>query len=213
MSEPRAKLAGKAHLEIRGGRLAKGLDQIDLAASAGTTQSVVSRLEGGRVASATVTVLKGIAQVLDLPYEQLVAPSVQPQLQEDIPTSCLMYCPIAGCPANVPFFVRGQWHSKPTFFRCDTLTGRTCPWCGQELEGTCPRCHQAIPEHLDFRSTCHSCGTPYIPPQPTDEPPFPLPSASCADQALSYMRELRKATATVDLVEASHLQEHTGHDT
>ncbi len=167
------------HKLFRNTRRNRGMTQSSLAAEAGCTQSAVSMFEAGRSEALSQEKIRAIADILELDISQFSA--APPPVSGD---TCLKFCPIDECPANIPYAVRGELCFKPRLTRAATGRPTRCGDCGEVLEERCPNpdCSASVCP----ASFCPNCGTAYV----SEAIPRPRPDA-WADAQRARIRELR----------------------
>lgn len=149
------------HLLLRDARRSKGLTQMDLASQVDCTQSAISMMERGQTSAVARPTLEKIATLLgvELPPEDLgktSAPSVGMFVPPPVALA-VKICPNADCPSNLPYRVGEEVFYLP---KSHAVTGNRCPYCGEVLVASCPKC--GAPLHAG-EAFCTECGTPLVP--------------------------------------------------
>lgn len=151
---------------VRDARCAKDMTQSRLAELAGCRQSAISMFEGGRMDALSQKTLAVIAGQLGLDPKSL---SVLDQRGVSARSLRLKYCPVAECPSNIPYTVRGKVRFVPVMVEAPASEPTHCSFCGDVLEDACPNAECRA--ELDAGAFCSRCGTAYVTPAVEREDP------------------------------------------
>lgn len=142
---------------LRDARCAKGMTQSRLAELAGCRQSAISMFEGGRADVLSQKTLAAIAEHLGLDPKLL---SARDQRSITARSLAVKYCPVAGCPSNIPYVVRGKLAFVPTMVEAPASEATRCALCGDVLENRCPNAECRA--DLEPGAFCRQCGTAFV---------------------------------------------------
>ncbi|MBT7058727.1 MAG: helix-turn-helix transcriptional regulator [Lentisphaerae bacterium] len=141
---------------FRSRRREMSMTQAALAEQAGCKQSAVSMFEAGRVTALSTATIEKMAGILDVDLSS-VDLSGEAKPSTDV---VLKYCPVDGCPSNVPYVVCGRLCYTPAMVRSPAAQLTRCAGCGDLLQECCPNseCKALVSEGV----CCPECGTSYV---------------------------------------------------
>jgi len=151
--------------------------------------------EAGRSTALSRKTIEHIADVLEIDIAAIE------QFDEEgtaVRELALKYCPIDGCPLNVPYTVGDRLCLKPTLARAPREQKTRCRMCGELMETVCPNAECGVP--VVEGSHCPECGTPYVPVTSTLSG---WQVTQWADEQREKIREIREMSRTVSSVNAS----------
>jgi transcriptional regulator with XRE-family HTH domain len=161
--------------------------QADLAEQAGCKQSAVSMFEAGRVTALSTSTMERIAGILDVDLSAV-------DLRGEVKTSAdvvLKYCPVDGCPSNVPYAVGDRLCYTPAMVRSPAAQRTRCAGCGDLLQECCPNgeCKALVSEGV----CCPECGTSYV---SVTRVTMGAKAEQWADEQRARIREIREMVRT-----------------
>jgi DNA-binding XRE family transcriptional regulator len=135
-------------------RRRRGMTQSELAGLIGAKQSAISMFEAGQPDALAREKVELMAEKLDIDIK-----SAQTHDSLAGPLT-LKYCPIDGCPSNIPYVAGGQLCYRPAMVEALVGCPTHCADCGEVLEDRCPneKCRAGLAEG----GFCAQCGTPFV---------------------------------------------------
>ncbi len=157
------------------------MTQAELAGRVGCKQSAISMFEAGLARALAGKTLERIGKILDVDISEFppVSAAGEP------PKVALKYCPIDGCPSNIPYAIGDDLHFAPSMVRSQEKDHARCVLCGELMQAQCPNsdCNAAVVAG----ACCPQCGTPYV---AATLIPSGVDAAQWADSRRSQIREI-----------------------
>ncbi len=166
------------------------ITQAELADRAGCQQSAISMFEAGRTSAVAQKTVQRVAEILEVDLVGFDFGTGDGAVSSFV----AKYCPIDGCPSNIPFAVSGELHFAPTMVRAAREAKTKCTSCGELLQAECPNreCRAAsVPG-----GCCPQCGTAYV--TPTREMSG-WQVEQWADEQRAKIREVREMSGNPDV--------------
>ncbi len=142
--------------EFRRKRRSMSMTQAELASRVGCKQSAVSMFEAGRMSALAHATIERIADILEVCLADFPVVSSE----DKSPRVSLKYCPVDGCPSNVPYAVGDELHFAPAMVRAPCEQKTRCSACGEIMQSACPNneCGVGVVEG----ACCPVCGMDYV---------------------------------------------------
>jgi len=168
------------HIALREARRTHEMTQVALAKSLGVRQSAISMFESGRHDVLSQEKIVAMAALLEVDLTSLRLGKRGPS-----DPTVLKYCPIDGCPSNVPYVVRSDIVFMPALSRATAGQSTICRFCSEIMLDACPNTDCGA--ELNAGAFCEACRQPYV--AVTSSPAGY--SAEWADQERGRILELR----------------------
>ena len=143
------------HIALREARRTREMTQVALAKALGIRQSAISMFESGRHDALSQEKIVAMAALLEVDLTSL-------RLGKRGPSgpTVLKYCPIDGCPSNIPYVVRGDIVFMPTLSRATAGQSTICRFCSEIMLDACPNTDCGA--DLNGGAFCEACRQPYV---------------------------------------------------
>lgn len=140
------------HVALKEARRARNMTQVAIAQELGIRQSAISMFESGRHDAISQEKIVTMAEILEVDLTSL-------HLGQRGPTT-LKYCPIDGCPSNIPYVVRDELIFMPTLSRGAREQSTACRFCSELMLDRCPNTECGAT--LNGGGFCEACRQPYV---------------------------------------------------
>lgn len=139
--------------EVCARRISRRLSQTDLGDSVGISQTAISRIEKGDIASVSPEKLSALLKLLELQRFSTGGSD----MEEDV----LACCSNADCPEGFAFINGQKLATRPKYYLIRASETRFCRACGGALITHCrlPTCGKPLTENAAY---CTFCGEPYV---------------------------------------------------
>lgn len=174
---------------LRQRRRELSITQSLLARRADCNQSAISMYEAGKSTALSSKLVERIADILDMDVSRIARAGEE---ETTVRGLVLKYCPIDGCPSNIPYAVGNRLCLKPTMVRAPAEKKTRCALCSEVMESACPNadCGSSITEG----SFCQECGSAYV---PLTAEMRGWQVTKWADEQRGRIREIREMSQTV----------------